>query len=430
MDAAPPEPTRPDPTKPAPATPASAAPRSNAPAWIAFALPPLACALWLAWAALALGYAESHGDRAYELVVYGFGGAGLTGLIAIGVLIWAGLRGVIGRALIGLFAGLLLSPLLLWFGAGAVLSARRKDFEQRQEQVRLLADTARRGDAARIRAAIDALPDRPGPARALCMLQGRDSYRLVHWLWFNEQGYGPNLESEPLLSAAAAVVDGPAPTEVKQAALRTVLRALIDRDEPRHFAAWAALWRRTLPQPAPRPMRLSALAEETGDCTLGDPAGRALSQWQDDGVRAWLDAGVGFEPDRAQPIAALRALRRADTLRALLAADPRIAAMLRDDRDAGEDALSAQADSLSATLDAAPDPAQAVALIEALQAAGARPRIIGPVTACELFDRGEQRRDLARDTPQRQAAAQRVRAVLCPAEAKAPKRAAAKKTTK
>lgn len=422
MDAAPPD----------SASPRAAAPRSNAPAWIAFALPPLACALWLAWAALALGNAESHGDEAYDVMLSGFGGAGLTGLIAIGVLVWAGLRGVVGRALLGLFAGLLLSPLLLWFGAGAVLSARRKDFEQRQEQVRQLADTARRGDAARIRAAIDALPDRPGPARALCMLQGRASYRLVHWLWFNEQGYGPNLDSAPLLTAAAAVVDGPASVEAKQAALRTTLRALIDRNEPQRFGAWAALWRRTLPPPAPNPLRLSALAEETGDCTLGDPLARALSPWQDDGVRAWLDAGFGFEPGRAQPIVALRALRRADTLRALLAADPHIAAILREDRDAGEDALSAQADTLSATLDAAPDPAQAVELIEALHAAGARPRVIGPVTACELFDRGEQRRDLARDTPQRQAAVRRVRAVLCPAEAKASasKRAAAAKAPK
>ncbi|MBN7137819.1 hypothetical protein A7A76_24350 [Lysobacter enzymogenes] len=411
-------------------TPQPRAPRSNAPAWIAFALPPLACALWLAWAVYRVGNAEADTGLAYDTVVQGLGGAVVAGVVAVAVLVWAALRGHIAYALLGLLAGSALAPLVLWFGMGAVLSSRRHDFERRQQQVQALAGVIRSGDAARIRAAIDALPERPGPARALCMLQGRESYRLVNWLWFDERGYGPNLPSDELLAAAAAVVDGPAPVPDKQASLRVVLRALADRGEAQRFAAWAALWRRTLPQPAPQPVLLTAPAEEYGDCTLGDPLERVLREWRDDGVRAWLDAGFGFERGRSQTTVALRALRRADTLRALLAADPQFAALLREDRDAGEDALSAQADALSATLDAAPEPAQSVELIEALHAAGAQPRVIGPVTACELFERNEQRRDLARDTPQRQAAVSRVRAVLCPAEAKAAKRAFAKKTTK
>jgi len=416
---------------PRPGSPQTQAPRSGAPAWVAFALPPLACALWLAWAAHRIGNAEADTGLAYDTVVQGLGGAVVAGVAAIAVLVWAGLRGHIGHALLGLLAGLALAPLVLWFGTDAVLSSRRHDFERRQQQVQALAGTIRSGDAARIRAAIDALPERPGPARALCMLQGRESYRLVKWLWFDEHGYGPNLPSEDLLAAAAAVVDGPAPVQDKQASLRVVLRALADRGEAQRFAAWAALWRRTLPQPPPQLVLMSALAEDYGDCSLGDPLERVLREWRDDGVRAWLDAGFGFERGRGQPIVALRALRRSDTLRALLAADPQFAALLREDRDAGEDALSAQADALSATLDAAPDPAQAAELIEALHAAGAQPRVIGPVTACEAFERNERRRDLARDTPQRQAAAQRVRAVLCPAEAKASasKHASGTKTT-
>lgn len=389
-------------------------PRSNAPAWVAFALPPLASAAWLAWAALTLGNAEAEGGRAYDMMLYGIGGAGLTGIAAIAVLIWAGLRGYVGRALLALLAGLLLAPLLLWFGAGAVLSARRKDFEQRQELVNQLAETVRRGDAARIRAAIDALPDRPGPARALCMLQGRRTYRLVHWVWFDEHANGPQLSSAELLTAAAAVVDGPASAQVKQTTLRTALLGLIEQNEPARFGAWAALWRRTLAQPAAGPVLLAAEPDAQGDCSYGDPLDFALSRWLDDGVRAWIDAGFGFAEERSQPLSALRAVRRPGTLRALLAADPQFARMLREDRDAGEEALSAQADSLSATLDASDRPQDAAELVEALHAAGARPRTIGLATSCELFEAGEKRRGEPRDTPQRQAAAERVRAVLCP----------------
>lgn len=410
-------------------SPRRASPRSNAPVWAAFALPPLASALWLAWAAHTLGNAEADTALAYDTVVQGLGAAAVAGLAALAVLVWAGLRGHIGRAVLGLLGGLLLAPLLLWFGGQAVLSARRHDFEHRQQQLQALTSTIRAGDPARIRAAIDALPDRPGPAQALCMLQGRRSYRLVKWLWFDEHGYGPNLPSEQLLTAAAAVVDGPAPTEAKQAALRTTLRALAERGEPQRFGAWAALWRRTLPAPAPQPVLLGADPDEHGDCALGEPVEFALRHWRDDGLRAWLDAGFGFEPGRAQTIVALRALRRPETLRALLAADPQFAALLREDRDAGEDALSAQADSLSETLDAAArssgaggsqaTESQAAELVEALRAAGARPRTIGPVTACELFENGERRRTAPRDTPQREDAVKRVRAVLCPGAAKA-----------
>lgn len=403
MDAPPPHPASP-----------SAPPRSNAPAWVAFALPPLASAAWLAWAALTLGNAEAEGGRAYDMMLYGIGGAGLTGVAAIAVLIWAGLRGYVGRALLALLAGLLLAPLLLWFGAGAVLSARRKDFEQRQEQVRQLADTVRRGDAAHIRAAIDALPDKPGPARALCMLQGRRTYKLVHWVWFDEHANGPQLSSAELLTAAAAVVDGPASIQVKQTTLRTALLGLIEQNEPARFGAWAALWRRTLTQPAAGPLLLAADPDAHGDCSYGDPLDFALSRWLDDGVRAWIDAGFGFAEGRSQPLSALRALRRPGSLRALLAADPQFAQLLREDRDAGEEALSAQADSLSATLDASERPEDAAELVEALHAAGARPRTVGLATGCELFEAGEKRRDAPRDTPQRQAAVERIRAVLCP----------------
>lgn len=414
------------------AAPQPKPPRSNAPTWVAFALPPLACALWLAWAALTLGHAEAEGGRAYDMVLYGVGGAGLTAVAAIAVLIWAGLRGFIGHALLALLTGLLLSPPLLWFGAGAVLSARRTDFEQRQAQVTALADTIRGGDAARIRAAIDALPDAPGPAQALCMLQGRRTYKLVHWVWFDEYANGPNLPSEQLLTAAAAVVDGPATVEVKQATLRTALRALGERNEPERFGAWAALWRRTLPQPPPSPLLLSAGPDAAGECAYGEPVDFVLRHWHDAGVRAWLDAGFGFAADRDQPVSALRALRRADSLRALLAADPQFAALLREDEYVGEQALSAQADSLSETLDASEHPQDAAELVEALRAAGARPRAIGPTTTCELFDGNERRRTQPHDSAQRQAAVRRIRAVLCPdaAKAAASKRSAAAKANR
>ncbi|MEI2432075.1 hypothetical protein RDV84_08365 [Lysobacter yananisis] len=395
-------------------------PRSNAPTWTALALPPLACALWLAWAAYRVGNAEADTGLAYDTVLQGIVGAAVAAVVALAVLLWAGRRGHAGHALLALIAGTALSPLLLWFGLGAVLSSRRHDFERRQQQVQALSATIRGGDAARIRAAIDALPDNPGPARTLCMLQGRESYRLVKWLWVDEHGYGPNLPSDELLAAAAAVVGGPASAQDKQASLRVVLRALADRNEPQRLGEWVALWRRTLPQPAPQPLPLSAPAEEYGDCTLGDPAERVLREWGDDGVRAWLDAGLGFEPGRGQAIVALRAVRSTDTLRALLAADPRFAELLRSDRDAGEDALSAQADSLSAALDASSQPSQQAELVEALRAAGARPREIGPVTSCELFDNSEQRRAQPHDPPARQAAARRIRAVLCPGAADAP----------
>lgn len=393
---------------------APAPPRSNAPTWTALALPPLACALWLAWAAYRIGNAEADTGLAYDTVLQGIAGAAVAGVVALAVLLWAGRRGHAGHALLALIAGTALSPLLLWFGMGAVLSSRRHDFERRQQQLQALSATIRGGDAARIRAAIDALPDRPGPARTLCMLQGRQSYRLVKWLWFDEHGYGPNLPSDELLAAAAAVIDGPASAQDKQASLRVVLRALADRREPQRLGEWTALWRRTLPQPAPQPLPLSAPAEEYGDCTLGDPLERVLREWDDDGVRAWLDAGLGFEPGRGQAIVALRALRRPDTLRALLAADPRFAELLRNDRDAGEDALSAQADAASDLLDNSAQPLQAAELVEALHAAGARPRTIGLATSCKLFEDGERRRTVIHQSPQRYEAAQRIRAVLCP----------------
>lgn len=426
-------------------------PRSDAPAWVAAALPLLTTAAWLAWAASALGHAGATSGQAYDLLLYGGALAMVAALGQLGAVIWAAFRGRPGWTVLAAVVGVLLAALLAGGGIAWILDQRDADHQHKRLLVhQRLPEAIRSGDAARIRAAIDALPEQPAPARVMCMLQGGPSYTYVHWLWFDETARGPDLPPEEQLTAVAAVLDGPASREQKQEALRVVLADLIDEPGPALLPRWAALWRRTLaPEAAAAPMLVGGTNEPDGHCSLRDPFARLLSAWGDDGLSAWHQAGLGFDRAQGQHVQALGAVRRASTVQALLAADPQFAAVLREQPRAGEDALFDQAGELSERLDDPAEAGQSLATLEALRDAGARPDPSRASTACERFDASEQRREQAAsaasaadaaavpdaeggatataedrdertapetavaDPPHRRKAAQRARALLC-----------------
>ncbi|MBX9400800.1 hypothetical protein K4L06_05705 [Lysobacter sp. BMK333-48F3] len=390
-----------------------AAPSARRVGLIAFAAWPAIVAVWVAWLAYRLHRSDVSWWLAYE------GSWVAIAAIAIAplpLLVWAGRGRRLGPALLGLALGGIAALALALLGRQAIVDLRERDFQAKQARLEAFAATVRSGDPARIRAGLAALPEQPTPAQALCALSGGPSYRYVRWLWFDEQAYGPRQNGADLLVAAAAVVAGPATREAKQSALRVVLRALAEHEtDGAHFARWAQLWRTTLPAPvAAAPL----LFEDDGDpegCRIGDPAERVLRQWQGPGLQAWLDAGFGFGP--GQSPAALRAVESRQQLARLLDAAPAIATQLREDPVLGARALSAQADGLSKRLDAASRPAALAETIEALRAAGADPVGAGSAwTACDRFLDDERNSESdATGTAERNAAAERIRAALCPA---------------
>lgn len=112
----------------------------------------------------------------------------------------------------------------------------------------------------------------------------------------------PPVASEVLMqlgAALAAAGDAAAPLPQRQLALRYVLAAAINRNEPARLPEWLALWRRN--QPGGRADTVE-LADAIGwdapeDCpnnTGADEVGEVFRAWGGEGLRAWRAAGFGF----------------------------------------------------------------------------------------------------------------------------------------
>jgi len=395
-----------------------ASPRARRAGLIAAAVWPAIAALWLAWMAYRLHRSDVSWWIGYDATWIAIGVAALAPLP---VLVWAGRHRRLGPALLGFAGGGGASLVLLLAGLAGIVELRERDFRAKQARLEAFAAAVRGGDRARIRAKLAALPEAPTPAQALCALTGAPTYRHVRWLWFDRQATGPRLDGAELLTAAAAVSEGPAPREHKQAALRAVLHELASTPDAARFAEWARLWRGTLASPAQASLKLPEVEHEPNACRLGDPADHVLSRWADPGLQAWLHAGFGFEPDQFRW--ALRAVGSKATLERLLAAEPALAARLREDRALGTDALFSQAEAMSERLDAAARPAELADLVEALRAAGADPTGADPAwTPCDRFLHDERNSESdAIGSAERNAAAERIRVALCPAGAAAAK---------
>lgn len=411
----PPEPLSQQPLPPG-STPAPAARSDWRVFWYSLAVYPIAAALWLLWITRTYGTAEAG--------VFDYLDALLTSLavaavLPVPVLIWGAYMRKPLQALAGLAFGAIAAVIALPLSMELVGSRRYGQFEHDKAQFAAFEQTVRGGDRARIRAQLRALPGGFSAPRALCGLGGGATYTFERWLWFNDHAYGEPLPSEDLHTAATAVVEGDWPRAEKQAALLTVLRYLLDREETARFPAWARLWRATLEQPDAAAATLTAPAYEGdyGGCDLGDPADPVFRRWHDEGLRMWMQAGFVFADDQHRP--ALRAVRSKAMLDALFAVDPSFAKLLRSEHSLGQEALSAQADDLSARLDRSANPGELADLIEALAKASVDPTLsVSGVSPCRRFDQTEAQRDAIKDAPQRRAAAARIRAALCPAGSK------------
>lgn len=384
--------------------------------WYSLAVYPVAAALWLLWITLTYGTAEAGVFDYLDAILTSLA---VAAVLPVPVLIWSAYMRKPLQALAGLALGVIAAVIALPLSMELVGSRRFGQFEHDKAQFAAFQQTVRGGDRARIRAQLRALPGSFSAPRALCALGGGATYTFERWLWFNDHAYGEALPSKDLHTAATAVVEGDWPRVEKQAALLTVLRYLLDREETARFPAWARLWRATLEQPdAPGATLVNPGYDgDYGGCDLGDPADPVFRRWHDEGLRMWMQAGFVFADDQHRP--ALRAVRSKAMLDALFAADPAFAKLLGSEHYLGQEALSAQADDLSARLDRSEHPGELADLVEALTKASVDPTTsVSGVPPCRRFDQTEAQRDAGKDTPQRRASAERIRAALCPAGSK------------
>lgn len=411
-----------------PASPLAARPDRRV-FWCSLAVYPLAAALWLVWTTLTYSAPDAGAfDYLHTLLV----SLMIAAILPLPVLAWAAWRRKPLQALAGLGLGVLAAIVAVPLSLQLIGARRVGQFEGDQARFAAFAQTVRGGDRARIRAELRRLPGDFSAPRALCALGGGATYTHQRWLWFNDHAYGEPLPSAQLHTAATAVVEGDWPRAEKQAALLVLLRYLIERDEPDRFAPWTGLWRATLEPPAPSPLppsqaraseaaapppaRLPLLAPDYagdyGGCDLGDPADPVFRHWHDQGLRSWLLAGFGFAGDQHR--AALRAVRSKEILDALFAADLEFARLLGSEHALGQQALWAQADSLSERMDAMADPTALADLVQTLAQASVDPtRSESGVAPCQRFKQTEAERAGREDTPQRRAAATRIFALLC-----------------
>ncbi|QWF16798.1 hypothetical protein [Lysobacter capsici] len=390
--------------------------------WYSLAVYPVASALWLLWVTLTYGTADAEVFDYLNAILISLA---VAAALPVPVLIWAAYRRKPLQALAGLAFGAIAAVIALPLSMELVGSRRYGQFEHDKAQFAAFQQTVRGGDRARIRAQLRALPGNFSAPHALCALGGGATYTFERWLWFNDHAYGEPLPSKDLHTAATAVVEGDWPRAEKQAALLTVLRYLLDREETTRFPAWARLWRATLEQPdAPGATLFDPDYEgDYGGCDLGDPADPVFRRWHDEGLRMWMQAGFGFAGEQHRW--ALHAVRSKAMLDALFAADPTFATLLGSEHYLGQEALSAQVDDLSARLDRSERPGELADLVEALAKASVDPtRSVSGVSPCRRFDQAEAQRDASKDSPQRRAAAARIRSQWCPAGLKAPVAAA------
>jgi hypothetical protein len=384
--------------------------------WYSLAVYPVAAALWLLWITLTYGTADAEVFDYLNAILLSLT---VAAVLPVPVLIWAAYMRKPLQALAGLALGVVAAVIALPLSMELVGSRRFGQFEHDKAQFAAFEQTVRGGDRARIRKDLRTLPGNFSAPRALCALGGGATYTFERWLWFNDHAYGEPLPSKDLHTAATAVVEGDWPRAEKQAALLTVLRYLLDREETARFPAWARLWRATLDQPdAPGVALLDPGYEgDYGGCDLGDPADPVFRRWHDDGLRMWMQAGFGFAGDQHRP--ALRAVRSKAMLDTLFAADPKFAQLLGSEQYLGQEALGAQADDLSARLDRSENPGELADLVEALAKASVDPtKSVSGVSPCRRFDQTEAQRDASKDAPQRRAAAARIRSQWCPAGSK------------
>lgn len=413
----PPEPLSQLPLPPDP-TPLPAARSDWRVLWYSLAVYPIAAALWLLWITLTYGTAEAEVFDYIDAILVSLS---VAAVLPVPVLIWGAYRRKPLQALAGLAFGAIAAVIALPLSMELVGSRRYGQFEHDKAQFAAFEQTVRGGDRARIRAQLRALPGGFSAPRALCGLGGGATYTFERWLWFNDHAYGEPLPSKDLHTAATAVVEGDWPRAEKQAALLTVLRYLLDREETARFPAWARLWRATLEQPDAAGATLTAPDYEGdyGGCDLGDPADPVFRRWHDEGLRMWMQAGFVFADDQHRP--ALRAVRSKAMLDALFAADPTFAKLLGSEQYLGQEALSAQVDEMSARLDRSEHPGELADLVEALAKASVDPTVsVSGVSPCRRFDQTEAQRDASKDTPQRRAAAERIRRQWCPVGSKRP----------
>lgn len=415
----PPEPLSPAPLPPDPAPTARPDRRVF---WYSLAVYPVAAALWLLWVTLTYGTADADVFEYLNAILISLA---VAAALPVPVLIWAAYRRKPLQALAGLALGVIAAVIALPLSMELVGSRRYGQFEHDKAQFAAFQQTVRGGDRTRIRAQLRALPGNFSAPHALCALGGGATYTFERWLWFNDHAYGEPLPSKDLHTAATAVVEGDWPRAEKQAALLTVLRYLLDREETTRFPAWARLWRATLEQPDAPGATLSDPGYEGdyGGCDLGDPADPVFRRWHDEGLRMWMQAGFGFTGEQHRW--ALHAVRSKAMLDVLFAADPKFAQLLGDEQYLGQEALSAQVDDLSARLDRNEHPGELADLVEALAKASVDPtKSVSGVSPCRRFDQAEAQRDASKDSPQRRAAAARIRSQWCPAGSKPPVAAA------
>lgn len=202
----------------------------------------------------------------------------------------------IGASLLGWALGLLL-------GIGghylvtqmAAQSARELQTARHDAIERLLRDAATKREPAALGASMKNLPlSVPG---VFCVLADLDSSESA-------PAYAPAepVSTDTLMHLGAGVAaagDRAAPLAQRQLALRYLLSALIDRNEPARLPQWLELWRRN--QPGGRADAVE-LVDDVGwdspeNCpnnTGADDLGEVFRAWGIDGLRTWRQAGFRF----------------------------------------------------------------------------------------------------------------------------------------
>ncbi|MGO1069894.1 hypothetical protein [Lysobacter sp. CA199] len=426
--------------------------------WLALAVwlasGPVLAMIWLAISYRRMPPGGVFGPHMIEFLVNGMEmlilGAAMAALALVGAIVHGALTRTLPHCLIGLLLGAPAGLIAL-----SVVHDSIQDAHARRETARIqaaqgryagLVDIVRNGSQRRIEQALRDLPsDFPMP-RAICALGGGSDPGTDQWSPHTPDGDRHTVDTRTLLKAVSAVVYGDWPRGQKQAALYAALHAMVDRDQNLYLREWTVLWRATQADPTSRRLAFDApvYAFAEGGCRGGDDAALVkyiLGTWHDAGAGAWVDAGFGFTAEQAGP--ALAEIRTPAALRRLRDAgvDPRRELVQAADSAARFGHI---AYALTTQLDQSDDPSQQAELIETYVGLGVDPRRAGQLgqIPCAVFERSEhwrasqaaagkpiapdQLKPVA-DPSQRQAAAERIHAALCPAgkdqeQAPAPKR--------
>lgn len=439
-----------------PSPSAPGAPSARRP-WLGFAVWAAAGPiLALAWLALSYRHMPPGGFSSGRILDTLFNGldmllmaAAMSAVALFAALIHGALTRSVLHCLLGFLLGVPLGLMTLVNVHDAIqnrhLARKTAAIEAEHGRFAALIDIVEDRGQARIERALRALPAQWPMPRALCALGGGEERDFDRWRFRTPDGARREVDSPGLISAASAVVYyGDWPREQQQAALYAVLVSFARRGDPDLLGEWIALWRHTQADPAATRLVFDNPRSPIGesDCRGGDDAAlarRFLGIDPDTGLDLWLKSGYGFSPGQAA--AALASVRDPASLPRLREAgvDPRETLLA----EPGGAALFGEiVAATTAALDRGDDPARQAELIAAYIDLGVDPRRESEpgATACVIFERNERARAerLARehdpqtpadagthndhdppapDTPQRKAAARRIRAALCPAAA-------------